>query len=180
MLKRCILGRFMFTKTIYSASRAPRRLARCGRRRGAALIEFAMIAVLFFTMLLGMIQFGIYQSSASTLWAMSREGARMAAVQNSSSATANQNIYNRVLAAAPGNIDKTNYSTSDTPSTGKLSIGIFPQAPSQRPSGSTARVEVAYDMTDKMIVPMASLFFPADFRRNGKVIYKTVTTMRVE
>ncbi len=124
------------------------------RRRGAALIEFALIATLFFTMLLGMIQFGIYQSTANTLWNLSREGARFASVGTPT----DDDIKSRITEISPPNIRS-----------GNLTVDISPQ---KRASGQPVTVKLIYDMRDKLIFPSVSGLL--------NKTYSTVSTMRVE
>lgn len=108
------------------------------RRRGAALIEFAFVGILFCGLLLGMIWFGIYLNTTNTLWNMSREGARFAAVQQAGAngnTTNNQAIIDRVKAYAPNIIDKN-----------KLTITIIPNETSARTAGTPVTVQLSYDM----------------------------------
>jgi Flp pilus assembly protein TadG len=142
------------------------------RRRGQALVEFGLIAIIFFTMLLGMIQFGIYQSTANTLWNLSREGARFASVSMPSDAA----IKARVREASPPNINANN-----------LTVEIFPAT---RVSGSPVAVCITYNMQDKIIFPLVGMFLSKtrNIPANAPVPSKTVTgynyftssTMRVE
>ena len=48
--------------------------------RGAAMIEFALIAIMFFTLLFGIIEFGWIFNGYITLEAAAKEGARLAVV----------------------------------------------------------------------------------------------------
>lgn len=144
------------------------------RHRGAALVEFAMIAVLFFTLLLGMVQFGIYQSTTGTLWNLSREGARFATVSTPDNATIDRHIRD----FAPPNIQRD-----------KLVIDIYPAT---RVSGQAVTINVTYDMADKIIFPGAGVLLKRDriiaanpaTSQPEKVItdynYFTASTMRVE
>ncbi|HEX9996262.1 MAG TPA: TadE/TadG family type IV pilus assembly protein [Abditibacterium sp.] len=128
--------------------------SRRGRRRGAALIEFALIASIFFTMLLGLIQFGIYQSTSNSLWNLSREGARFASVGMPTTAQ----IESHVREVAPPNIKSEDLTVVTTPD--------------PRLSGQSVTVTLTYDMDDKIIFPELGPLF--------KKTYTTVSTMRVE
>jgi Flp pilus assembly protein TadG len=142
------------------------------RRRGQALIEFGLIAIIFFTMLLGMIQFGIYQSTSNTLWNLSREGARFASVSMPTDAA----IKARVKEASPPNINSNN-----------LTVEIFPAT---RVSGSPVSVCLTYNMQDKIFFPLVGVFLnrtrniPANAPAPAKTVtgynYYTASTMRVE
>lgn len=146
----------MATKLFSSDARA--RGARA-RRRGAALIEFALIATVFFTMLLGMIQFGIYQSTANALWNLSREGARFAVAD--APAPSDDAIRQHIRDIAPPNINT---------STSKLAIVIEPAK--TRVSGQPITIRLDYDMRDKIFIP--------DIGDMLKKTYSTSSTMRVE
>jgi Flp pilus assembly protein TadG len=138
------------------------------RRRGAALMEFALVATMFLMLLMGMLQFGIYLSTTNSLWNLSREGARYAAVQRSDSTTVtdnNQRIEDHVKKPAPDgmlppNIDPT-----------KLTVSITPTNAASRLNGTEVTVTLTYDMSDKLFIPMGGLL-------NKK--YTTTTTMMVE
>ena len=51
------------------------------RERGAVLVEFAMISILFFTLLFGVIEFGYQFNDYQALRQGVREGARQATVE---------------------------------------------------------------------------------------------------
>lgn len=53
-----------------------------GRRRGAAIVEFAVVAPLFFTLVMGMLEFGRAIMVSQICINASREGARKAALSN--------------------------------------------------------------------------------------------------
>ena len=123
---------------------------------------------MFLTLLLGMLQFGIYLSTTNTLWNLSREGARFASVQRSDSPNVsdnNQNIENHVKKPAPigmlpPNVDPT-----------KLTVEITPNDATSRTKGTEVKVTLKYDMSDKLFIPMGGLL-----NKN----YTTTTTMMVE
>ena len=56
------------------------------RRRGAAVVEFAVVAPLFFLLIFGIIEFGRMVMVQQVLTNASREGARRAVVESASSA----------------------------------------------------------------------------------------------
>ncbi len=123
-------------------------------------------------MLLGMIQFGIYQSTTNTLWNLSREGARFATVSNPSDAA----IVDHIRQSAPPNVDMS-----------KMAIAI---TPATRTSGQPVEVRLTYNMGDKIIFPFVGAFLGKDRTipatpTNGETTvkeynYSTVSTMRVE
>ena len=58
------------------------RHSRRQQRRGAALIEFALVSVLLFTILFGIIEVGLLLGSQAQVGAAAREAARAAAIGN--------------------------------------------------------------------------------------------------
>lgn len=56
------------------------------RQDGVAAVEFAIIAVVLFTLVFGMIQFGLWLTKYQAMTAAAREGARMAAVRRDETA----------------------------------------------------------------------------------------------
>lgn len=65
---------------------------------GAAAVEFSLIAILLFTLLLGILQFGLAYNRQQGLHAAAREGARLASLGNT---VTDAEIRTRVAAAAP-------------------------------------------------------------------------------
>ena len=144
----------------------PGATTRSNRRRGAALVEFALISVLFLTMLLGMLQFGIYLSATNTLWNGAREGARIAAVLKSSLPTdeADKQIKDQIAATiAPLQAEN-------------MTVTITPTESGARSYGTSVTVQVAYDMRSKLFLPLPDSWFG---RGLGKT-YTTYATMRKE
>ena len=141
-------------------------LPRSSRRRGAALVEFALVSVIFLMMLLGMLQFGIYLSATNTLWNGAREGARLAAVQASTvpTATANAQIADQIAKTiAP--LERS-----------KMTVTVTPSSAAARTYGTPVTVRVSYDMRSKLFVPVPSYWFGKPL---GKT-YVTYATMRKE
>ena len=138
------------------------------RRRGAALMEFALVAAMFLMLLMGMLQFGIYLSTTNSLWNLSREGARYASVQRSDSDTADQNnqrIEDHVKKPSPAGMLPPDIDPN------KLTVSVTPDDATRRALGTEVTVTLTYDMSDKIFVPMGNLL-------NKK--YTTTTTMMVE
>ena len=137
-----------------------------GRRRGAALVEFALISVIFLTMLLGMLQFGIYLSATNTLWNGAREGARLAAVQAStlSDDDATAQIEDQVAKTiAP--LERS-----------KMTVTVTPANISARTYGTAVTVRISYDMRSKLFVPVPSYWFGKPLGKD----YVTYAVMRKE
>ena len=137
-----------------------------GRRRGAALVEFALISVLFLTMLLGMLQFGIYLSATNTLWNGAREGARLAAVLNSSLKTAD----------ADAQITEQIKKTIAPLDAKNMTVTVSPKDSSARTYGTAVTVTINYDMRSKLFLPLPDSWFGKGLGKN----YVTYATMRKE
>ena len=138
------------------------------RRRGAVLLEFALVATMFLVLLMGMLQFGIYLSTSNSLWNLSREGARFASVQRSDSATVadnNTNIINHVTKVAPDGMLPPDINPA------KLTVTITPNDAKTRVKGSEVTIVLSYDMSDKLFIPLGGLL---------NKTYRTSTTMMVE
>lgn len=140
-------------------------LASRKRRRGAALLEFALVASLFFALLLGMLQFGVYLNATNTLWNLSREAARFASVQRDDNPAANQKIIDHITKPAPDGM------LPPTVNPNKLTITIEPLNYKDRGKGTEVKITLQYDMSDKLFVPMGSMLSKG---------YQTTTSMMVE
>ena len=124
-------------------------LARRQRReRGAAAVEFALVMPLLLILVLGIFEFGRAYNIQATLSAAAREGVRVMAVQNSSSAA----TAATQAAAAP----------AVTLSSGQITVspGACPEAGSGA-TPATATVTVTYPMA------FVTGFFGASITLNG-------------
>ena len=95
--------------------------------RGAAAVEFALIAPLLFMLIFGIINFGIAWSEKEVFVQAAREGARFAAVGCESSCDSTE-VRDRVTAAAVGyqidepiTVDPNGCSSADTSDTVEVS-----------------------------------------------------------
>ena len=156
----------MFRNNRYSRYRFSTSLRRLQRRRGAALVEFALVSVVFLTMLLGMLQFGIYLSATNTLWNGAREGARLAAVQASTLPTD----------SADAQIEDQIAKTIAPLERSKMTVTVTPDNTSERIYGAAITVRISYDMSSKLFIPMPSALFGKSLGKN----YVTYATMRKE
>ncbi len=76
-----------------SACRHPKRRANAfSRRRGAAVVEMALVLPVFFTVVLGIIEFGRAMSVSQMVVQSSREGARLAIVSGSTNSTVESRV----------------------------------------------------------------------------------------
>jgi Flp pilus assembly protein TadG len=69
-------------------------------RRGAAAVEFAVVAPLFFLMVLGMIEFGRLIMVQQVITNASREGARMAVLDGATTAGVRTTVQNYLQGAS--------------------------------------------------------------------------------
>lgn len=117
------------------------------RRRGQALVEFALTVSILMMLTLLTIQFGILFNATLVLTHLSREGARNAAVHCLE--TSNQNTSDAAIRAYVKKMaNGTTLHINDS------DIGISP-APnnSNRASGKEITVTVTYNLSQKVFVP---------------------------
>jgi Flp pilus assembly protein TadG len=102
-----------------------------GRRRGAAAVEFAIVAPIFFLVVLGIIEFGRMAMVEQVITNAAREGARVGVVDDATRATV-ENKVRRYLASA--GIDGA-------------TIGVSPDPPSSAgyDEGVTVTVSIPFD-----------------------------------
>jgi len=147
------------------------------RRQGAALVEFAFVGILFFALLFGMIQFGIYLSVTNALWNLSREGARYAAVKPANPGvndpTVYQDVTNHIKAVAPGILDKN-----------KMTIAFNPANSGDRAVGAPITVTITYDMAGKRLLILPGTKSGEEYKTLSNSFlgryYTTTSAMMVE
>ena len=76
-------------------------------RRGAAAVEFAVVAPLFFLMVFGMIEFGRMIMVQQIITNASREGARMAVLDGATTTSVQTAVQNYLQGATVGNAQVT-------------------------------------------------------------------------
>jgi hypothetical protein len=81
-------------------ARPPRRTFR--RQRGQSLVEFALVAPVFFLVIFGLIEFCFLYQSLNSVSFAAREGARVGAILGPTSATADTQIIQAIQNAASG------------------------------------------------------------------------------
>ena len=115
--------------------------------RGAAAVEFAIVATIFFMLVFGIIDFGFAFHSWNNAVNAAREGARLAAVDPNTT-----DITNRVFNSATG-LDPTKLSVSLQCSHNGGAFGTCP-AGSTWVEGDIVRVTVNYQYS--MLTPIGS------------------------
>ncbi len=88
------------------------------RRRGAALVEFAVVAPLLFTLVFGIIEFGRLLMVQQVITNASREGARQAILDGSSASHVRQTVTDHLNSCGVSGA-----TIQVTPGTGKVSFG---------------------------------------------------------
>ncbi|MCL6520228.1 MAG: pilus assembly protein [Armatimonadetes bacterium] len=83
------------------------KMMRLGDNKGAALVEFAIVALLLFTMLLGIIEFGMLIKDYFALNQAVREGARSAALRSDETTIVNR-VKGSALTLDPSRINNVN------------------------------------------------------------------------
>jgi Flp pilus assembly protein TadG len=121
--------------------RKPWRMSR-GRRVGAAAVEFAIVAPLFFLLVFGMVEFGRMVMVQQVITNASREGARKAVLDGASSS----NVKSSVVT----------YMSSGGITIATSNVTIDPSDPSTAASGSpvTVTVSVPFNQVSWLPSPM--------------------------
>lgn len=117
--------------------RTRQQLRRGRQRRGAALVEFAMVAPIFFLFMVGAIEFGRAIMVQEVLTDASREGARVGILDGSQTSD--------VTAAANSYLTAMNVSGT--------TVTVSPQNPGSQPSGTQVTVTVSVPYNSVSWVP---------------------------
>ena len=121
----------------------------CRKRRGAAAVEFAIVAPLFFLLVFGMIEFGRMVMVQQILTNASREGARTAVLDGSTTTDVTDTVITH-MGDAQITIDTSN-------------ITINPANPATANYGDpiTVTVHVPFSQVSWLPAPMLLSFLPA-------------------
>jgi Flp pilus assembly protein TadG len=143
------------------------------------MVEFALIVIIFMTLLMGMLQFGIYLNAAAGVVSLAREGARYAAVKSDADASVVKS-YMATSGVLPAQLraDKFGYGSG---STGSVTVEYYNSSgtfvgnsAANRSVGGVVKVIINYDMSNKLIIGPAL---------TGAILsptYKTSASFRVE
>lgn len=126
--------------------------------RGQALVEFALVSVLLFTLLFGGLDFGRALNAWAVVTHASREGARVAAVQCTVTVDCSILVGNAIEGALVG---------LDVPA------ARWEMDPGPYVSGSPVNVRVEYDVIP--VIPLIAVLMPG-----GMLTVHGDTTMRLE
>lgn len=130
----------------------------CEDDRGQALVEFALVSVLLFTLLFGGLDFGRALNAWAVVTHASREGARVAAVQCTAVANCNPLVQTAIEGALVGiNVPAARW---------QMDAGPYV-------SGGPVHVRIEYDIVP--IIPLIAVFIPG-----GVLTVHGDTTMRLE
>jgi Flp pilus assembly protein TadG len=126
-----------------------KRCGSCRKRRGAAVVEFAIVAPLFFLLIFGMIEFGRMVMVQQILTNAAREGARKAVLDGSTTADVTNTVITHL------NDAKITVTTSN--------IVITPSNPATANYGDpvTVKVSVPFSEVSWLPAPMMLSFLPA-------------------
>ncbi len=137
---------------------------------GAALVEFALVAVLLFTLLFGIIQFGLILSFKQDVTRAAAEGARAGAVAvptgtetfAEAAETAAVTATEEAVEGIGGSFDGEGCSRAG------MTCNVLPPAPcAEDPTHLCVTVELVYDYDDNPLfgrMPLVDLFMPDEVR----------------
>ena len=111
-------------------------------RRGVAAVEFALVAPLFFMFVFGIIEFGRMVMVQQIMTNAAREGARIAIVPGTATATVQSQVATYLVNGAV--ISSTSALNGGT---GKPTMTVSPDPPSGAASGSLVTVTVTVPFT---------------------------------
>jgi Flp pilus assembly protein TadG len=120
----------------------------CRKRRGAAAVEFAFVAPVFFILIFGMIEFGRMVMVQQILTNASREGARKAVLDGSTATDVNNTVI-ALMADAKIAVDAT-YITINPANPGSANFG----------DPVTVTVKVPFSEVSWLPAPMLLSFLP--------------------
>jgi Flp pilus assembly protein TadG len=137
----------------------------CRKRRGAAAVEFAIIAPLFFLLVFGMIEFGRMVMVQQILTNASREGARKAVLDGSTTA----DVVNTVV--------KNLSDAKITATTSNITINPSNPATANYGDPITVTISIPFSQVSWLPAPMMLSFLP-----NGQtdITLTAATVMRRE
>ena len=138
------------------------------RRRGAALVEMALVLPIFVSVVLGIVEFGRAMMVAQLLTNASREGARMGAMD----ATTNTEVIDSVK-------DFVSRSAGVNASHVSVSITVEPAAGNPNPSGQVANARTRDLVTVQVQVPFDRVSYVTGNWLNGRSL-TAQTSMRHE
>jgi Flp pilus assembly protein TadG len=127
------------------------------KRQGAAAVEFALVAPIFFLMIFGMIEFGRMVMVQQVITNGSREGARLAVLDGSSGAT--------VISVVNGYLESARISGAN--------VAVTPAEPSSAGYGEPVTVTVT--------IPFSQVtWLPSPMFIGGDTVLTATTVMRRE
>jgi Flp pilus assembly protein TadG len=136
-----------------NTARTPVRRER--RRRGAAIVEFAIVAPLFFMLILGIIEFGRMVMVQQIITNAAREGARVGVLSNATTSQVDSAVSNYLSAV----------------SISGQSVSVTPDPPSTATPGSLVTVSVS--------IPFSQVSWMTPFFLRSTVL-KAKCVMRTE
>ena len=139
------------------------------KQRGVAAVEFALVALLFFTILLAIIEIGRMLFIYNTMQEMTRRGAREAVVRWVDSASQAEiksiALFNATAMPASPDVTAANITITYLQKDGVTAVASFPADPGDNISacGNSARVanciyNVRVSITGATFTPMIGLF----------------------
>lgn len=143
------------------------------RRRGQALLEFALIVPIFLALVLGVVQFGLLTQATEIVTNLTREGARFASLGPGRTDADIKSYIIRQTSETPLRRG------SDPTVNDDLSIVITPVL-AARTKGAQVTVSVTYNLRSRIFLPITGTLltsFPKN--ANGDPLYVSTSIMRI-
>ena len=143
------------------------------RRRGQALLEFALIVPLFVALVLGVVQYGLLAQATEIVTNLTRDGARFASIGATQNDADIKSYIIRQAAETPLRRGTDNTVNDD------FTISITP-AEGSRSKGGQVTVRVTYNLRSRIFLPITGTLlsgFPRD--ANNDPLYISTSIMRI-
>lgn len=155
-------------------ARAPRTTPPAGRRsrldRGVALVEFAMVMVLFFTLLFGIINFGVLLAFKQNMTQAASEAARAAiAVTDDTSTTADER-KEVALASMQASVSDFNQRCTQSGGTAECAVKIHECDPPVGNFASIVDPTVDPIAPSEPVDPCLTTFIKLDNKGSGRIL----------
>ncbi len=163
---------FLHSKNQLARPDAKRRCV-AGRRRGQALLEFALIAPIFVALALGVVQFGLLTQATEIVTNLTRDGARYAAFGPEKTDADIRKFIIGQASQTPLRRGTDNTVNND------LSITIAP-AEGSRNRGAQLTVTVTYNLRSRIFLPITGTLL-ANYPKNASndPLYRSTSIMRI-
>lgn len=142
------------------------------RRRGQALLEFALIAPIFLALVLGVVQYGLLAQATEIVTNLTREGTRFASLGAQQKDDDIKNYIIRQAAETPLRRGTDNTKNDD------LNIVVTPPT-GKRAKGDQVQVQVTYNLRSRIFLPITGTLLANYPKQGSDPAYISTSIMRI-